>query len=178
MGKGLLSFLIKLLVLSVVAYTALIYSESLSFLNKDADDVEIKIKYGDIITDTLALDHYGTVGAYRRKKVTWSIGAGATTVQSFSIMMKPSSYEVFTDTARPPSRLTRKGYGRIRAGARNNKEYDYSIYWKDNNGIPHIFDPKIAIKPSANFVERIIYIGYGLAALILTLSFFNLRNKK
>ncbi len=178
MRKRLPSFLIKLLVLSVVAYAALIYSESLSFLNKGADDVEIKITYGDRITDTLALKPYGKVGAYRRKKVTWLIDAADTTVKSFSIMMKPSSYEVFTDTARPPSRLTRKGYGRIRAGAGNNKEYDYSIYWKDNNGIPHIFDPKIAIKPSSNFVEKIIYIAYGLAALILTMTFFSSKNKK
>ena len=101
-------------------------------------------------------------------------------MESFWIDRKdrPNSKQIFYFWDHPPSKPTKSGAGTVDILRGKGTEYEYYIYWNDNLGNPHTFDPKIAIKPSANFVERIIYIGYGLAALILTLSFFNSRNKK
>ena len=93
-------------------------------------------------------------------------------------MIKPKSHNVFADTAPPPAKKTRDGYGRITDSASG--EYTYSILWVDTLNKGHTYDPKIAIMPSTSpFIkEQIIYIAYGLIALILSLRFFSKRTKK
>ena len=179
MRQGLV-FLIQQLVLATVFYIILVSSASFNFGNPQKKDIKIKITFGDTIKDTLALNPYGIDTAYRGKKVTWLIdtGASAKIVKSFSIEIKPKSHNVFADTAPPPAKKTRDGYGRITDSASG--EYTYSILWVDtiDTTRKHTYDPKIAIMPSTFTKEQIIYIAYGLIALILSLRFFSKRTKK
>ena len=182
MRQGLV-FLIQQLVLATVFYIILVSSASFNFGNPQKKDIEIMIGHGDTAKGELMLSSGGSSGdsfqAYSGKKVTWLIYATTSNVDSFWIDEKDTSAstQIFYFFDHPPSRHVRSGSGRVDI-FRRHAEYIYAIHWKDSLGNPHTYDPKIAIMPSTNFTEPIVYIAYGLIALILSLRFFSKRTKK
>jgi hypothetical protein len=177
-------FLIKQLVLFLVFFSIDFFLSDFDFLKPLIQDGDIMIGYGDTSTGPdkgkLILYPPDTDSVVKGQKVTWSIDQSRSNVFSFRIVRKNDSKEIFKSFRHPPSAHTHKGTATVRSiFIKDYDEYNYSIYWKTTkDGTEYEFDPKIAIKPSTNFAGMIIFIGYGLAALLLTLMFFSSRNKK
>ena len=182
MKQGLV-FLIQQLVLATVFYIILVSSASFNFGNSVRNDVKIKIGHGNTSAgpDSGKLILYPAESeAHKGDTVSWSIDTTISNVDSFWIEKKKDSTEIFKSGKKPPSKHTKKGSGTIKSIFIKDKAvYYYTIHWKDKQGIvEYKFDPKIAINPTSYFIEQIIYIAYGLFALLLSLRFFLKRNKK
>jgi len=108
-------------------------------------DIDIMIVKG--IGDSLVLIPDGTAWADKGKKVFWFIGEGSN-VDSFGIEIKKGADTVFASDGKPPKKFVKKGKGKVSANAKNYAVYEYSIIWKDDQGIEHKYDPKISVRPN------------------------------
>ena len=175
--KRVFLFLVKQLLLAGVCYLILISYCNSNYFSEEAKDIAFEIVSGNTEDHSVVLKpDPATIKGWGRKRVTWSIGSTATTVKSFRIEKKGESPQLFQWINREPRKQTRKGNGRLK-NIRQDTVYVYSIIWEDNMGNPtHIFDPKIAVKPSPNrLLEQLIYIVYALLAILI--SFQTFRNK-
>jgi len=143
-------------------------------------DLDILIIAGNTGTHELTLNPSGIAEADKGKKVTWSIAPTAINVKEFKIQKKDTSKGIFTFLDPPPKKYTKVGSGRVDWFNDDGVVYGYSIWWIDNNGKEHEFDPKISVLPSTfDFIAFFITLVLALLILLtLRLGLRKLRNKK
>jgi hypothetical protein len=173
MKRVFLFLAIQLLLFGGFYLTLNLYSNS-NFFNPKGKNIAIEIVSGNTENHSLVLDPPDTVSGWGRKKVTWSIDSTAAIVESFEIVKKESSPQLFQWIDREPRSQTRNGKGRFKNISKD-VDYVYSIIWYDTMGLKHTFDPKIAVKPSSFLLEVLIYIVYALFAGLI--SFLTFRKK-
>lgn len=124
-------------------------------------DHEIRILKGDTSNGTLTLSDGGYTNASPGDKITWVIDGNAQVNSIKLIKKKPHSRNIFS---RGPQARGRDWDGKI-SPMPSRRIYEYSIYWKADDGSSHEYDPKIAVNPKFSFLTGFIVVSLTFLSL-------------
>ncbi len=104
----------------------------------------IKITGSDASTGNLTLDDNGNTTTSKGSNVIWQIANGSGVQSITSIYADSGSVDVFNPDPAPVGGSTNWS-GRVNPTLVTPTFEDYTIVWKDENGLTHTHDPRISV---------------------------------
>jgi hypothetical protein len=136
----------------------------------------ITITGGNTSTGVLILSDRGHTKAIKGERIRWKVKNSADPVVSIEgVPLKANTTDIFSgDYGESPRKEDSKNWrADIARDVHTGDVCEYSIIWKDTNGVSHTFDPKISINPS--FAPALL-VSVVVGALAIT--YFLLRRFK
>lgn len=104
----------------------------------------INITGSDPSNGNLTLSDHGNSNVSRGEVITWTIGPHSGVDSITAITVKPNSTNVFGSGPAKHGNSS-NWQGKISNDLEETTEEDYNIGWKDGDGKPHTYDPKITV---------------------------------